>query len=97
MVYLFGLLLLLFLLVSAIPFIQMLVSGHRMSEEVQYKFPQELFDHDMNNLRYERTDGTGVSRMSMQSRGSVRLAGGNILSTESFENRKEKAYSVELP
>ncbi len=98
MVYLFGLLILLFVFVSIIPLIQMFMPCHRMSEEIQYKFPQELFDRNMDHLKYEhKTETTTVSRLSIQNRGSVRVARGNILTVEYLESRKEKAYSVELP
>lgn len=97
MIYLLGLLALLFVFVSIIPFIQLCISMRSMKEEIQYKFPQELLNSDMDNLKYERKDDMYVPRISIQNRGSVRLAKGNILTLETLENRKVKANSVELP
>lgn len=91
------LLILLFVFVGIIPFIQMIVSNICVNEEKKYKFPLELFNSDMNNLKYEHIEKMNVHRTSLQNRGSVRLAQGNILSIENLESRKAKAYSVELP
>lgn len=97
MVYLIGLSILLFIFVSIIPFAQTLAQRYHMDEEIHYKFPQELFDSNMDHLRYEQTEGQSVSRLSLQDRGSVRLAKGHILSVKNLENRKAEAYSVVLP
>lgn len=97
MVYLIGLLILLFVFVGIVPFVQTLAQRYHMDEEVHYKFPQELFNSDMDHLRFEQTEGQSVFRLSLQDRGSVRLAKGHILSVKILENRKAEAYSVLLP
>lgn len=97
MVYLFGLVILLLIFVSIIPVIQVFAHRRYVDEEIEYKFPQELFNSDMDHLRFEQPEGKDIPRISIQNRGSVRLARGNILSTEKLESRKAEAYSAELP
>ncbi len=97
MVYLFGLLVLLFGFIGIVPLAMTFAFRHHADVEIQYTFPQKLFHSDMDHLRYEEIEGKNISRISLQNRGSVRLARGNILSMEDLVSRKGEAYSVELP
>lgn len=97
MIYFVITLLVLFVFVSVVPIIQLLISNINAVNKVEYKFPVELFSSDMEELKYENVNDSRINRISIQNRGSVRLAQGNILSKTNLEDRKAKAYSVELP
>lgn len=97
MIYFVIVLLVLFVFVSAAPIIQLFISNMNAVDKVEYEFPSELFSSDMRELKYENINASRINRMSIQNRGSVRLARGNILSKTSLEDRKAKAYSIELP
>ncbi len=92
--YFIGALLVVFLLVAALPFLQWWIVGKSGKEIVEYSFPSELIDHKPNNLDGE-TSGQG--RMAMQNRGSVRMAQGHVLTEKDLEEKKAEVYSVPLP
>lgn len=97
MIYFIITLLVLFVFVSVVPIMQLLISNMNAVDKVEYEFPSELFSSDMKELKYENISDLRINRISIQNRGSVRLAQGNILSKTSLEDRKAKAYSIELP
>lgn len=97
MIYFIIILLVLLFFVSVVPIMQLLISNMNAADKVEYEFPSELFSDDMKELKYEDISDSRINRISIQNRGSVRLAQGNILSKTSLEDRKAKAYSVELP
>lgn len=90
-------LVIIFILVSAIPFFQWIIAKKNTEDKVEYSFPKELFDCDLKELKCEQTLHSGVSRISLQNRGSVRIAQGHILSLNDIEEKKAVVYSVELP
>ncbi len=97
MIYFISILLLLFLVVSVVPFVQLLIANICASDKTEYKFPDELFNSKLDELKYEDINDLNINRLAMQNRGSVRLAKGNILSKTSLEERKAKAHSIKLP
>ena len=90
-------LIVLFIIISIVPSIQYFVEKKETKYKTEYEFPAELFDYDIENMNYEYSTDPVVDRTSIQNRGSVRLAQGHILSKFNLDERKEKAYSVELP
>lgn len=92
--YFIGTLLVIFLLVAALPFLQWWFAGKSGKEIVEYSFPSELIDSKPNDL-----DGkvSGQGRMEMQNRGSVRMAQGHVLTKKGLEEKKAEVYSVPLP
>lgn len=86
-----------FILVSFLPIIQLAIGNKAIEEGMEYDFPKELFECDLENLKFEHFIEEHVDRMTIQNRGSVRLAQGRILSVKNMEEKKVKAYSVELP
>ena len=87
MIYFIIILLALLFFVSAVPIMQLLIYNMKATDKVEYGFPSELINSDMKELKYENISNSRINR------GYTRL----ILSKESLEDRKAKAYSVELP
>lgn len=87
MIYFIIILLALLFLVSAVPIMQLFISNMNATDKIEYGFPSELINSDMNELKYENISNSRINR------GYTRL----ILSKADLEDRKAKAYSVELP
>lgn len=87
MIYFIIILLALLFFVSAVPIMQLLIYNMKATDKVEYGFPSELINSDMKELKYENISNSRINR------GYTRL----ILSKASLEDRKAKAYSVELP
>lgn len=87
MIYFIIILLALLFFVSAVPIMQLLIYNMKATDKVEYGFPSELINSDMKELKYENIINSRINRRY------TRL----ILSKASLEDRKAKAYSVELP
>lgn len=94
--YLIIVLVVIFVLVSFFPIMGLLVSN-KGNYKIEYEFPEELLNSNFDNLKFEKVDNKTVKRISMQERGSVRIAQGRVLSEKDLEEKKVKAFSVELP
>lgn len=64
-----------------------------------FSFSPEVFDASCENLHFENVDDPDnqVSKFKLKDRGSVRMAQGNILGKEAFEEKKQDEYSKQLP
>lgn len=93
--YVFLVLISVFILVSFFPIIELIFSSKK-DYKIEYQFPQELFDSNLN-FSFEHIDNKVINRIEMQNRGSVRIAQGRILSEKGLEEKKVKAFAVELP
>lgn len=94
--YLIIILAVIFILISFFPIMELLVSN-KESYKIEYEFPKELLNSNLDNLKFESVDNETVKRIAMQNRGSVRIAQGRVLSKKDLEEKKVKAFSVELP
>lgn len=98
MIYLIAVLVVMFICVAFIPIIQWFGFGSETIDETVYEFPDKLFESELSGLKCENINHTDkMSRLSLQQRGSVRLAQGRILSNEDLEEKKAAVYSVDLP
>ena len=94
--YLIIILIAVFILISFLPFLEFLTS-RKESYITEYEFPEELLNCNLDNLKFENKGEATIKRTVLQNRGSVRIAQGHILSKKDLEEKKVKAFSVELP
>lgn len=83
-----------FVLTLAFPLLDVYVSNKAAKEVTEYVFPMSLIDAEHGD---GNKGGTQVNRISMQYRGSIRMAGGRVISKEQLEEKKKEVYSVLLP
>lgn len=93
--YLILVLISIFILISFFPIMELIFSNKK-DYRIEYEFPKELLDSDPD-FSFEHIDNKVVNRVELQNRGSVRIAQGRILSEKDLEEKKIKAFAVELP
>lgn len=88
-----------FLLVSIVPFLQWLYVSRidKAQKSLSYVFEQELLDFNLNDLRMENVAHQTISLEQMKDRGSIRIAQGLAFDKKDFEKRKQEEYAIDLP
>lgn len=85
---------------SAAPLVQYLILRMRSKKKnsFEYIFPKELFDYDMDsNNCADKNNCSLIPRTVLATRGWVRGTQGVIMTQESFEEKKNHEYKIDLP
>lgn len=98
MIFLIICFLVIFILLSIIPFVQWIINkNYNKVETTTFHFPLELLNAEMNNLKWENINVNTTLGIDLKTRGSVRLAKGLIMSDKIFKEKKAEEYSYDLP
>ena len=82
------------ILASIVPFAQFLAFRKRkLSLNQHYRFSNDLFDYDIDNKGNNRH----VDRFALSNRGWIRCPNGIIMSNETFEEKRNNEYKIDLP
>ena len=82
------------ILASIVPFAQFFAFRKRKISLIQqYRFSYDLFNYDIDN----KGDNRHVDRFALSNRGWIRCPNGIIMSNETFEEKRNNEYSVDLP
>ena len=82
------------ILASTVPFVQFLTYRKRKYFLLQqYRFSNDLFDYDIGN----RDGNRHVDRFALSNRGWIRCPNGTIMSNETFEEKRNSEYKIDLP
>ncbi len=99
----FGILIGLFIIVSILPLMYYFYINSFGEKKVEYEFPKDLFSQKMHDTekvmpKFERKEiyEKGHLRMDLHTRGSVRMAIGNILTKEDMEEKRKSINSLPL-
>lgn len=91
--YILAITLIVVILGSIIPILQVLISKKQAKTSYQYVFSNELINH---KIKFKLEDGL-FSRALLATRGWVRGPQGILMTNEAFEQKKKIEYEIELP
>lgn len=99
MKFLLGFILSIIVLGSIVPMVQFVcyLFHREQSNTKSYYFSKELFDFDLDSLKFENNSQQQYSRLDLGDRGWVRCPNGTIITNEMFDQQKKDEYSIELP